>query len=1004
MIKKQPRWGYWLGWASWVLSAFWVALCLSYALHQIGLRGLLDLAPQEIGEFLAGTVSLPIFLWMVVGHWQRLEAMKATTTRLQEQLDALLDPSASKSANHLMASLQQQTDTLKTASHNAIDTLRGIRGLLHQEAEAFSKLTNKSAAQFEAINSSLDERTKVLNVVSEKAETTSQQVLNSLATLETSASRVDQLSQTIETRATILGGLGSRISEQLDKGSATVEENLKQMAAMTGRFSEQQKDLSDTGKSIAADFRNVSDQVALSTGEIYDWLNQWAATGRQISVETKTLEETLKQRTEALDGTVASLGQMTKQAVTTVDRLVESGERFAQTRLDFDAGLKSVGQRLDEAAGKLDGQITIINSAEQRLGDHLQTVHSALGKARTEHEGLTQTVQILSERTGGAIERLESLRAVSTNGVEDIVFQSERLQRQTSALETDLNKSAGLVAGVLSQMAHVGQTVEQASSQLDAQTERANEALARTRDGLEKASRDISLQGSIVAARSSDTVATLSEASGRITEIAAASMTQLQDVALGLERVNNEVAVNADKASLRATGAADILRASAAEIQAVVNQVDNATMEACQAVNELVVNGGLVRSTVGDAAGIAKGAAADFGEAVTAMANAAQQGRQDLGSLTEQLRIENDMIFRTINRVAEIDGALRNSGAFVNEIAERARQTIVEVQGGVEKVGQEINVQTVTAAEKFSITNEILNRTRDELDRVVNKVDSTFGTLNRKAGEINFVVSTSVNRLGEMSKSIEHAKTTIEDSTNAVTAKLVDAAATMRTEFADVKTTADSVADSLGRTVAHIEAGAARAATSNQLAEAQLNETLRLVERRGETFATAVTLATDSLDHADRAFTEKQREVSLLIEETGGRFDRLSKDMARQSAMLGDAAGSAAEQLMSASADIEGRVSSIGDTVEDAKTVLQGFSAGAGAIAADTLAAAQNIAVQEQTLRGAIVRLGAIADDVESDLTKSAEALSNSAVDLSGAAGHAKGEIIGADRRTERAE
>jgi ABC-type transporter Mla subunit MlaD len=993
MKRGAPGSGFWLGLVVWLASALWAAFCLAYAVHQIGLSGLLSLAPQEIGEFLAGIVSLPVFLWVVAGHWQRLEAIKSSTARLQEKLDILLDPVASKNSNHLMASLQAQTDSLKAVSQNAIDTLRGIRGLLHKEVEALTEVSKTSAAQYETINQSLGQRTTALDTVSGKAEATNNLVAATLTSLELSAGRVEQLGGTMESRIAALNGLGNTIVEKLDKSGASIESNLKQLSDVAERLADQQKMLKETGSGMEGDFRAVSDKVAESAGLIQGWLQQWASTGQQISVETKGFEDIIRQRTASLSGTSDALGRITGEAAATIDRLAESGEKFAQSRLDFDAGLKSVGQRLDEAAGKLDGQIGVIDTAERRLSAHLHTMQSTFSQARAEHEGIAQTMQVLNDRTGGVLERLESLRAASTNGVEEIVFHAERLHRQATALDGDLRRNVDTVTEALSQMGQVNQAVEHAAGHVETHAQRAQEALTRTREGLEQASHDIGVQGNIVAARSSDTIATLSEASGRITSIAATSLAQLQETAFGLERVNQDLAGSAEKTEQRVAGAANALKASATEIEMAANHVDNAALGARHATDALLANSGILRATIGEASGAAKEAATALGDAIAGITGAAQQGHHQLSALTEQMRIENDMIFRTINRVAEIDGALRNSGAFVNEIAERARQTIEEVQAGVEKVGQEINVQTVTASEKFAVTNEVLNRTRDELDRVVDKVDSTFGTLNRKAGEINFVVATSVNRLGEMSKSIENAKATIEGTTASITSQLIDTAAVMRTEFVGVQDAASDAADKMERTITRIEAGAAKAGAANQQAEVQLTEALRLVERRGETFAAAVANATTSLGHADRAFTEKQREIALLIEETGGRFDRLSKDMAQQSAMLGSVAGAAAEKLSKASADIEGRMVAVTETVEGAKGVLQTFSAEAESVAERTLEASREVAAQEQALRDNIVKLGTVADDVGEDLQQVANTISETAMNLSETAGHAKGAI-----------
>ena len=70
-----------------LLTVFWIFLAAAYAWSRPS--SLLELDPNELGDFLAGLFSPLAFLWLILGYMQQGEELRLSSDALQLQAEEL---------------------------------------------------------------------------------------------------------------------------------------------------------------------------------------------------------------------------------------------------------------------------------------------------------------------------------------------------------------------------------------------------------------------------------------------------------------------------------------------------------------------------------------------------------------------------------------------------------------------------------------------------------------------------------------------------------------------------------------------------------------------------------------------------------------------------------------------------------------------------------------------------------------------------------------------------
>ena len=438
-------------------------------------------------------------------------------------------------------------------------------------------------------------------------------------------------------------------------------------------------------------------------------------------------------------------------------------------------GLNAILQRLDHLATRFQGEVGSAHDVERAIGQVANSVVEALGRIRGEQEAAGREMDAFNERGHGLSLRLEGLRTAAISGVSDIAAEADRLQQRSESLTDELkgqtiafgdtiNRADGIASMVKSTAEMIDQTIAAAgdasrtirgefhtlghemqsrSGQIQQEAVQAAETLAQAKARMEDSLAQI---GAILA--------NLDGKAGDINFTVSSSISRLNEMTHGLERARAEVLGTSDKAAEHIGTATSNLYASVDRIREAADHVSGVTHHAAEVGNQLAGNGNALRDRVAEITQSVYEASDKLQSTTNDLSNSANYTREQLGNIAREVRHENEAIANTLGRIASVETALRNAGSMVDDIVANAEKATAAAREEMHSVGREIALQSKVLAETSGSNGVILTQARDELEGVVGRVQDAFGSLNQKAGEINFAVSTAVNRLGELSRGI----------------------------------------------------------------------------------------------------------------------------------------------------------------------------------------------------------------------------------------------------------
>ena len=173
----------------------------------------------------------------------------------------------------------------------------------------------------------------------------------------------------------------------------------------------------------------------------------------------------------------------------------------------------------DELTLQLNDQLTLIGVATKIVRTGREEAEAALAGVRQGSEAVGRDMAALGDRATGLGSHLDGLRTAVTAGVQDVITQTDRLQKRSETISGTLSQQGRQIEAVLGQAGEVA-TVLSASGTL------ARETSSQMRDSVRSLSEDIAQVAGAVRAQEDSLAAT-----------AKSSLAALRETAAGLDEI-----------------------------------------------------------------------------------------------------------------------------------------------------------------------------------------------------------------------------------------------------------------------------------------------------------------------------------------------------------------------------------------------------------------------------------------------------------------------------------
>ncbi len=939
-----------------------------------------------------------------------LAALNQVENNLKQHTQVLI-AAATESSEHINRAGKQIEDRagalrlLTGQFHSSAGELQRHAGNAAGSVEA--ALTRMSAAQagWTEQTAQLD---KVVDHTMLRLASSGEALGASSATLNDAVSQLDsrreQILQLGDAVTNRLQQASDRINSELhliDERASALDDQVRRMEDAGTKLNDKGQTLARTGQDHIVALNAAADQLWQRTADVSQ---TFAGSLEKITGLSGEAAQRLDDAAGRINAGLDGIRRNVAETAGSVDRFGELGERMSRYRQEIEDSLGSALERLDYLATRFQGEIGTAGEVEHAIGETAQRIVEALARVRSEQEMTTRELDNFGDRSHGISLRLEGLRAAAMSGVSDLIGETDRIQKRSESLTDELKGQSIAFGEAMNRADSIASIIRNTGTLIEQAVANADQASRQLRGEFHTVGQDMETHGGRLRSQADQAVETMRDAKARMEETigqigsvigsldgkandinftVSSSFSRLSELTNGLERARAEVIGSSDKVAAHIENSTQTLRASADLIHGTAEQVTHATNRAAEVGSQLAEAGDALRDRVVEITQSAGDATDKLKSSAAELSQSAEQTKKQLGQIAREVRQENEAIDGTLARITGVESALRQAAALVDDIVAKAAKSAEGVREEMHAVGREIALQSKVLADTSGSNGTILDRTRDEMEVVVGRVQDAFGNLNQKASEINFVVSTAVNRLAELSRGLEGAQMTIDEAAGGASEKMSKMAAALHSEFGGVHEIADRALERLEKTLTAVAATSANVDAETQTIELRLAATFNAAETGGAQFSEKIGAALSQFERAEKSLEDGQARLTGVAEDTTAQILRLTQSLGSGGADLGNAAMVTSERIVGASALVETRLQSVNAIADEVRRALGNFAADLGAVSGQSETITEAMARGSAILRDNIVQIARTAVDTGETLKETTATLLEGAVEVS---------------------
>jgi chromosome segregation ATPase len=865
----------WLPIAGWLFSAVWIALSLSYTVNAVGPENLVDLPPGQLGEFLTGIIAVPALLWMVLGHWQRLNAFRKATESIQTQLAILTTPEArlDKRFDTVLGALQRQANLFTEVSQTAISSLRSARGVLRQEADLLQKTSAESAA-----------------------------------------------------------GL------------------LKEAAGVR-----------EAARGAGLHFTQIDESLGRSS-----------------------------------------------------TRYLELQEQLAGGTTTIKTVIGSALQQFDDFTSGLNEQIKLLGMAAKVVRSGQAEAEAAFSSVRQGTETAGRDIASLGDRALGLGTHLDGLRTAVTAGVNDVMAQTERLQKRSETISATLNEQGQRIESVLGQAADVATILSTSGSLARETTDRMRESVISLNGSVVKAVDDIrereenltiAAKGSLAALReamagiddiiqrSGSAIGGLDRKAGEISFAVATSLNRITDLTGGLAQASETLTRSGIEASTEIATATSGLADQASKIRAVTDGLKHIADTANTTIEQVAKAGNDVETVLAQLESTAQRSEQEISAVAETLADRSSSINEDIGSLEKSIQAQNRVLETHLDTLEKVDGGIRHLAAETDNLLGRVGIVTEKSQILFETIGREIEMNTTVVSDLLGKNAGRVQQLQRDIAHSATEVDASTERLVNRAGEIERAVAGSLSKLDELQQELASVKDGLDRTSAASAERIGNVTSVMREQFSDMRENANRALERLEKVVASITAGSNAVSSAGETAETGLKEALVLLQKNGHAFNEAIDAAMTGMQRAERVLTDEQENLGRTAEAAAIRFSRLGQELAHNSLDLTNTVVASVERLTGMSTTVDQNITSITGNLSQAEATVGSYLATIETLAERSDGVGETLKAQNQLLESNIVLLGSTIGSVQEKAREAARTVTVETAELASMADKTRNNI-----------
>lgn len=396
-------------------------------------------SPLTLGGILASVLAPIAMLWLCIATWQRRSDAHIYAQALREELRGLFFPSADQ-ANLIgddIRALMKQATEMSASSRAAIKAIQRARGGLRSEIRDFAGVSQKAEFHIDRLADALGKRAEELLSLTETIEVQSEAI-------SAKAQRGVGIWENVSAEIT---ELGDEVDSIFTKGT---EKLVGASDAALNRIQSIETSLSSAVENLSSRIGNVASQIDSTRGNLDEQADKLQLVSEAITGGAVRLEESLngaEKISEAVEGVMnvmgESLGKVEQTANTLLDRtdtiekkleerasvLKESADKL----LSSTDSLQEVG---DLAANKLAEALSMAISGAETITNAVRRSKDVMDQAVTEAGAqIEQTSKVADEKLAALVNEARVNRDKLAALIEEIENKKQAVEQATKSVD-----------------------------------------------------------------------------------------------------------------------------------------------------------------------------------------------------------------------------------------------------------------------------------------------------------------------------------------------------------------------------------------------------------------------------------------------------------------------------------------------------------------------------------------------------------------------------------------
>lgn len=957
-------------------SAVWIGLCASYITNDMGWSTLALQQPHLLGGFIAGILAPVAIIWMILAFAQRSSDIHMYAEALRGELQAMIFPSEERSQviHKDIEELVRQAAELSTASKAVLKSLHKARLGLRSEIQGLSGISKKTEFHIDRLSENLSERSVKLLALTEEIE---QRTSSIDEKTQAGADAWDQAALSVLERAAEMeAAMGKGATKLLDAADAAKDKTV------------------DISRTLESSYDGLNSTVDAIAGRLEKLSGDFEQHKVGLASTTDHVAEQTSKLGDVLQGQIRDLETMTTR---TVDSMTRAGATIQENREALDEGAKNLAAEAESIAQRLNGGVTVIQSAVDHISEKTETLEQQLqlraDSLRHVIDGMdskvsaietigTETANKLSESMTVALSGAESIGSAVRRAIESLTRATGDAQKQAQDLiettKTNIDQLNDAGAGNLENIQSIVDMLEKSRGQIQAASSLADEQVNKLSIAVEEQVDKINIAQATLTERVERVREALTSPLQAVSRAVADADIKHEAIASTLERRVKDLTDASDKATGNAEKIRDILRTQAQDISILAGQI--------------------------------AGHSRSISEHMSSQKNDLSQKVSD--SLTQIETVRSALEEQSSRLITLSEGADTNIARLTStiqdgcELISRGTQTAIgDLTSLEDKLEGRITTLKTAGAEAATTMETVaqsLEKTAGAIEpiyiRAVDQAKEAEAKLEQLRGDFDETTSSNLSRLREIGTIFDERLVKLKDGADEASSILVTSSDHLRDRAGDIEDAAASAAEKMRQIEKTLEDQSSDIHLTTDQALLKIEAVQKSINEQFHELSVSVGQAVAQLKDAGDEFQRQASQAEDIADKASGSFDEAGARALIETRKLKEAGDESVLHGKEMAAHVQREAEEL---LRSSQAVLSELKQAGDSFALRAREVAEQMKISLHTSREYGSELSTQADSVAEASSRTADAISKSVSVLTGTLGEVEVAAKGVSTKIE---